>query len=46
MQIPGNPNASIGLISFLLPNFTSGIQAAYDIDAGQHIFLFKGNCNV
>ncbi|XP_070283008.1 macrophage metalloelastase [Myotis yumanensis] len=41
MQIPGNPNASIGLISFLWPNFTSGIQAAYDTETGQHVFLFK-----
>ncbi|XP_045433728.1 macrophage metalloelastase [Pipistrellus kuhlii] len=41
MQIPGNPNATIGLISYLWPNFTSGVQAAYDMEDGQHLFLFK-----
>ncbi|XP_008520988.2 macrophage metalloelastase [Equus przewalskii] len=40
-KLPKSPEINVGLISSLWPTLPSGIQAAYEIGARNHVFLFK-----
>ncbi|XP_045411378.1 macrophage metalloelastase [Lemur catta] len=40
-KVPERPETSVSLISSLLPTLPSGIQAAYEIEARNQVFLFK-----
>ncbi|XP_068936732.1 macrophage metalloelastase-like [Petaurus breviceps papuanus] len=40
---PQNPKVSIDLISLFWPSLPSGIQAAYEVESKDQVFLFKDN---
>lgn len=44
-KLPGSPATNITSISSIWPSIPSGIQAAYEIESRNQLFLFKGNYN-